>query len=58
MEELLSLARDNNAMLKRVCAYIDRIESGAYRDAEDFRAFIINCAADRFGMMFGGAQIK
>lgn len=46
MEELLDLARQNNAMLKRICTYIDKVESQQYRDGEDFRAFLINMCAD------------
>lgn len=33
-------------MLKRVCAWIDKVESQEYRDGEDFRAFLINMCAD------------
>lgn len=46
MEELLNLTRENNAMLKRVCAWLDKVESREYRDGEDFRAFLINMCAD------------
>lgn len=45
-EELLTLAKENNSMLKRICAYLDKIESAEHRDFEDMKAFMINCAAD------------
>lgn len=44
--EILELLRENNAMMKRVCAWIDKVESQEYRDGEDFRAFMINMCAD------------
>lgn len=44
--ELMELLRENNAMLKRVCAWLDKVESQEYRDGEDFRAFLINMCAD------------
>lgn len=46
MEEILRLTKENNAMLKRVCAWLDKVESQEYRDGEDFRAFLINMCAD------------
>lgn len=45
-KEILELLRENNAMLKRVCAWIDKVESQEYRDSEDFRTFMINMSAD------------
>ena len=46
MEELLRLARENNVMLKRLCAYIDKVESDEYRMTEDMKQFAMNVAAD------------
>lgn len=46
MEELLRLTRENNEMLKRVCAYIDKIDSQEYRNARDMEAFMSNVIAD------------
>ena len=44
--EIVELLRDNNAMLKRICAWIDRVESGEYRDSEDMKQFVMNCVAN------------
>lgn len=46
MEELLRLTRENNEMLKRICAYIDKVDSTSYRDNEDAKAFLSNVLAD------------
>lgn len=46
MEELLRLTRENNEMLKRVCAYIDKVDSDNYRMNEDMKQFAMNVAAD------------
>lgn len=46
MEELLRLTRENNEMLKRICAWIDKIESPQYRDNEDIKAFVSNFVAN------------
>lgn len=45
-EEILTLLRENNAMLKRLCAYIDKVDSDDYRMNEDMKAFFSNVAAD------------
>ena len=44
--EILTLLRENNAMLKRICAYIDKVDSEDYRLNEDMKAFFSNVAAD------------
>ncbi|MDE7345323.1 MAG: hypothetical protein K2N48_01120 [Muribaculaceae bacterium] len=46
MEELLRLTRENNAMLKRIVAYIDKVDSDNYRMNEDMKQFAMNVAAD------------
>lgn len=46
MDELLRLTRENNEMLKRICAWIDKIESPQYRDSEDMREFAQNLLAN------------
>lgn len=46
MDELLELTRENNAMLKRICAWLDKIESKSYREGEDMRGFVQNVAAN------------
>ena len=44
--EMLTLLRENNAMLKRICAYVDKVDSEDYRLNEDMKAFFSNVAAD------------
>lgn len=46
MEELLRLTRENNEMLKRIVAYIDKVDSDNYRMNEDMKQFAMNVAAD------------
>lgn len=46
MEELIRLTRENNQMLKRICAYIDKVDSASYRDNEDAKQVIFNILAD------------
>lgn len=46
MEELLRLTRENNVMLKRICLWLDKIESPQYRENEDVREFAMNCVAN------------
>lgn len=46
MDELLQLTRENNEMLKRICAYIDKVDSADYRMNEDMKQFAMNVAAD------------
>lgn len=46
MEELLRLTRENNEMLKRICGYIDKVDSESYRINEDMKQFAMNVAAD------------
>ncbi len=50
MEELLldlrKIVLENNQMLRRICNYLDKVESPEYRDMEDKRAFNVNVAAD------------
>lgn len=51
MEELMRLTRENNEMLKRICAYIDKIESPQYAEQRQMTSFLINCAANELGEM-------
>lgn len=44
--EVIDLIRGNNAMLKRIVAYIDKVDSQQYRDNEDAKAFFSNVIAD------------
>lgn len=44
--ELLALTRENNAMLKRIIAYTDMVQSAAYQDNVATRSLIINLLAD------------
>lgn len=46
MDELLRLTRENNVMLQRICAYIDKVDSDNYRMNEDMKQFAMNVAAD------------
>lgn len=43
--DILELLRENNAMLRRICAWIDETESNKYRDSEDVKQSVMNCAA-------------
>lgn len=47
MDELLRLTRENNEMLKRICAYIDKVDSADYRMNEDMKQFAINISANK-----------
>lgn len=44
--EVIDLIRENNAMLKRIVAYIDKVDGQLYRDNEDAKAFLSNVIAD------------
>ena len=44
--ELLALTRENNAMLKRIIAYTDMVQSAAYQDSVATRSLIISLLAD------------
>lgn len=33
-------------MLKRICAWLDKVESKSYREGEDMRGFVQNVAAN------------
>lgn len=35
-------------MLRKICNYIDKVESEEYRNMEDQRAFNVNVAADMY----------
>lgn len=41
-----SLLVENNKMLKRICNYIDKVESNNYRNHEDFKNMLINLIAN------------
>lgn len=45
-QEILTLLRENNAMLKRICDYIDKVDSESYRINEDMKQFAINLSAN------------
>lgn len=45
-KEILELLRDNNAMLKRIYAWLDKVESNQYRDSEDMKQFLMNYVAN------------
>lgn len=45
-EELLRLTRENNEMLKRIVAYIEKVESPEYIDQKAMCSFAMNLAAD------------
>lgn len=53
--ELLALTRDNNAMLKRIIAYTDMVQSAAYQDSVATRSLIISLLAD---VLVDGAQSR
>ena len=48
MDEVLKILRENNAMLREITSYIQKIQGQAYRQNEDMRAFAINVCADVF----------
>lgn len=45
-QEILTLLRENNEMLKRICDYINKVDSESYRMNEDMKQFAMNVAAD------------
>lgn len=51
MEELLRLARENNEMLKKLCAYVEKVESPQYTEQRQITSFLINCAANEIAEM-------
>lgn len=56
MEELLKLTRENNEMLRKVCAYIDKVESPRYRENEDMKNMAINLTADSIIEILSGRR--
>ena len=46
MEEILYLLTENNRMLKKICDYIDKVESKQYQTNEDFKNMMINLIAN------------
>lgn len=44
--EVIDPIIENNAMLKRIVAYIDKVDSQQYRDNEYAKAFFSNVIAD------------
>lgn len=46
MEELIRLTRENNEMLKRICAWLDKTESAEWQTNNDMREFVMNCVAN------------
>lgn len=45
-QEILTLLRENNAMLKRICAWLDKTESAEWQTNNDMREFVMNCVAN------------
>lgn len=56
MDELLRLTKENNEMLRRIVAYIDKVESKAYQEREDMRNMAINLAADSIIEVLGNRR--
>ena len=46
MEEILYLLAENNRMLKKICDYIDKVESKQHQTNEDFKNMMINLIAN------------
>lgn len=44
--EAYRLIKENNEMLKRICRWLDKIESDEYRMGEDIKSLAINIMAD------------
>ena len=38
--------KENNEMLKKICNYIDKVESKSYQEQESFKNMIINLVAN------------
>ena len=51
MEELLRLTRENNEMLKELCAYVRKIQTAEYAEQRQMQSFMINCAANTVDRM-------
>lgn len=52
MEDILTLLRENNAMLKHICAYIEKVESPQYQEQRQMTSFAINMTANQvYGML-------
>lgn len=51
MEELIRLTRENNEMLKKLCAYVEKVESPQYAEQRQLTSFLINCAANSIAEM-------
>ena len=45
-DRLLELLEDNNRMLKKILAYIERVEDSKYIEQEYTREFLFNVGAD------------
>ena len=58
MEEILTLLRENNEMLKRLCAYVDKVDSDNYRMNEDMKQFAINMSANKASEMIEQNQLQ
>lgn len=46
MEEVKTLLKENNEMLKKICAWIDKHESAEYQTNEDMKNMMINLIAN------------
>ena len=54
MEELIRLTRENNEMLKELCAYVRKIQTAEYAEQRQMQSFMINCAANTVDRMMEG----
>ena len=45
-EEILRLLKENNAMLKYLCLYVDKVSNPKYRTAEDMKNLVTNIVAN------------
>lgn len=52
----MRLTKENNEMLHRIVAYIDKVESKAYQEREDMRNMAINLAADSIIEVIGNRR--
>ena len=46
MEEIKTLLQENNEMLKKLCAWVDKHDSTSYQNNETFKNFIVNLIAN------------
>lgn len=46
MEEILRLQRENNAMLKYLCLYVDKVSNPKYINSQDMKNLVTNIIAN------------